>query len=307
MKDKKILVLGSTGMVGSSILRHLHQNKFRNLYFPKRNELNLFDADSVRKYFTNHKFDFIFMCAAKVGGIKVNSEQKADFIYENLLIQVNVINNAYLSGTKEMLFYGSSCIYPRDCEQPIKEEYLLSGKLEKTNESYAISKIAGIKMCQSYNYQFKTNYKSVMPTNLYGPGDNYDLNSSHVIPALIQKTYQAKKNKSKNITLWGTGKAKRDILHVNDLARASIIIMENIKTCDDIINVGSGSEYSIHDLAKIIIQCAGFNGNIVYDETMPDGTPRKILNIEKISALGWKPNISLKDGIKEVYKEKFSR
>ncbi len=305
--NKKILILGSTGMVGSSIYRSLTSRGYLNILAPKRSELNLFNIKEVREYFSDNDIDLILLCAAKVGGIKANSEFKADFIYENLQIQNNVINNAYISGINELIFFGSSCIYPRNCDQPIKEEYLLNGPLEKTNDAYAIAKIAGIKMCQSYNSQYGLNYKSIMPTNLYGPGDNYDLNNSHVIPAIIRKTHEAIINKEDSITLWGSGNARRDILHVDDLAEASLCVLENIKKCDDIINVGSGTDYSIKDLAKIVKKCLQYDGEYIFDHSMPDGTPRKLLDNKKISALGWSPKINLLEGIKNVYFDNFKR
>jgi GDP-L-fucose synthase len=305
--NKKILILGSTGMVGSAIYRSLRSRGYLHILAPKRNELNLFNIKEVREYFNDNDIDLILLCAAKVGGIKANSEFKAEFIYENLQIQNNVINNAYISGIDELIFFGSSCIYPRNCDQPIKEEYLLNGPLEKTNDAYAIAKIAGIKMCQSYNSQYGLNYKSIMPTNLYGPGDNYDLNNSHVIPAIIRKTHEAIINKEDSITLWGSGSARRDILHVDDLAEASLCVLENIKKCDDIINVGSGIDYSIKDLAKIIKKCLQYDGEYKFDHSMPDGTPRKLLDNKKISELGWTPKIDLIEGIKNVYFDRFKR
>ncbi len=294
-------------MVGSAIYRSLRSRGYLHILAPKRNELNLFNIKEVREYFNDNDIDLILLCAAKVGGIKANSEFKAEFIYENLQIQNNVINNAYISGIDELIFFGSSCIYPRNCDQPIKEEYLLNGPLEKTNDAYAIAKIAGIKMCQSYNSQYGLNYKSIMPTNLYGPGDNYDLNNSHVIPAIIRKTHEAIINKEDSITLWGSGSARRDILHVDDLAEASLCVLENIKKCDDIINVGSGIDYSIKDLAKIIKKCLQYDGEYIFDHSMPDGTPRKLLDNKKISELGWTPKIDLIEGIKNVYFDRFKR
>ena len=294
-------------MVGSSIYLSLTYRGYLHILAPKSNELNLFKIKEVREYFNDNDIDLILLCAAKVGGIKANSEFKAEFIYENLQIQNNVINNAYISGIDELIFFGSSCIYPRNCDQPIKEEYLLNGPLEKTNDAYAIAKIAGIKMCQSYNSQYGLNYKSIMPTNLYGPGDNYDLNNSHVIPAIIRKTHEAIINKEDSITLWGSGSARRDILHVDDLAEASLCVLENINKCDDIINVGSGIDYSIKDLAKIIKKCLQYDGEYIFDHSMPDGTPRKLLDNKKISELGWTPKIDLIEGIKNVYFDRFKR
>ena len=242
------------------------------------------------------------MCAAKVGGIKVNSEQKADFIYENLLIQVNVINNAYLSGTKEMLFYGSSCIYPRDCEQPIKEEYLLSGKLEKTNEPYAIAKIAGIKMCESYNFQYKTNYKCLMPTNTFGPGDNYNLESSHFLPALINKVHQCKIEKKNYLELWGNAKTRRELIFVDDLAEAIVYFLDK-KLSKNLINIGSGIEKTIDQYAKLVCEIIGVRLKINYKNKLLTGTPRKLLDSSYARKNGWKSKTNLKKDILETYKQ----
>ncbi len=299
-KNSKIYIAGHNGLVGSAIKRNLEKQGYENIIFQSRKELDLQDELSVRKFFEKEKPEYIFLAAAKVGGILANDKYPADFIFQNLQIQNNVIHNAYLNDVKKLLFLGSSCIYPRECPQPIKEEYLLTGPLEKTNEAYAIAKIAGIKMCQSYNKQFGTKYISVMPTNLYGPNDNFDLESSHVLPALLRKFHEAKIENKKEVEIWGTGKAKREFLYVDDLADACVFLMNNYDS-SEIVNIGTGEDLSIKDLADIIKRVVGYQGKTVYDTSKPDGTPRKLLDVSKIHNLGWKHKIDLETGIKETY------
>ena len=298
---------GNTGLVGSSILGALFDNGFSEIITRTHKQLDLADRSQVEQFFASEKPEYVFLAGARVGGILTNKTFGGDFIRENLYIQTNAIDISYRAGVKKFIFIGSNCAYPRLSPNPLKEEYLLTGELEPTNMPFAVAKIAGIKMCQSYNSQYGLNYKSIMPTNLYGPGDNYDLNNSHVIPAIIRKTHEAIINKEDSITLWGSGNARRDILHVDDLAEASLCVLENIKKCDDIINVGSGTDYSIKDLAKIVKKCLQYDGEYIFDHSMPDGTPRKLLDNKKISALGWSPKINLLEGIKNVYFDKFKR
>lgn len=299
-KNDKIYIAGHRGLVGSTIKRNLKKNGFTNLVLKNRQELDLLDEKSVQIFFEQEKPDYVFLVAAKVGGILANRDCPADFIYQNLKIQNNIIHNAYLSKVKKLLFLGSSCIYPRDCPQPIKEEYLLTGPLEKTNEAYAIAKIAGIKMCQSYNKQYDTNYICAMPTNLYGIGDNFDLESSHVLPALLRKFHEAKISKQKEVVMWGTGSPKREFLFVDDLADACVYLMENY-TGDEIVNVGTGEDITILELAQMIKNIVGSQGEIVTDPTKPDGTPRKLLDVSKLHNLGWKHKTNLEEGIKITY------
>lgn len=300
-KNSKIYVAGHAGMVGSAVVRELKKEKFNNLILKTRNELDLFDQRLVKDFFNKEKPEYVIDCAAKVGGILANDEYSADFIYENLVIQNNIIHNSYSSGVKKLLFLGSSCIYPRDCPQPIKEEYLLTGPLEKTNDAYAIAKIAGIKMCQSYNKQYKTNFISVMPTNLYGLNDNFNLESSHVLPALIRKIHEAKTGNAKNVIIWGTGLPRREFLFVDDLAEACVFLMNNYNE-SDIINIGMGKDITILELSKLIKKVIGFKGEIINDTTKPDGTSQKLLDVSKINKLGWKYKITLEKGITETYK-----
>ncbi len=309
-KNLKIYICGHNGLVGSSIYKLLQKRGYKNLIVKTRKELNLLDQKKVLNFFTKHKPDQVYLCAGKVGGILSNYNFPADFIYENLMILTNVIHSSYVTGTKKILFMGSSCVYPKFSTQPIKENSLLSGYLEKTNEPYAIAKIAGLKLCESYNKQFSKNkidYRSIMPTNLYGKNDNYDLNNSHVLPALIRKIYEAKVNKKKSIELWGTGKPKREFLHVNDLADASIHIMNiskkqfsEIAKFENHLNIGSGQEFSINTLAKKIAKIIKYEGKINFDKINPDGTPRKILNTSKLKKLGWKTKIPFDQGLKST-------
>lgn len=299
-KNDKIYIAGHNGLVGSAIKRNLENNGFQNLILKNRQELDLLNEKSVQLFFEQEKPDYVFLAAAKVGGILANNDFPADFIFENLKIQNNIIHHAYLSKVKKLLFLGSSCIYPRDCPQPIKEEYLLTGPLEKTNEAYAIAKIAGIKMCQAYNKQYKTNYICAMPTNLYGIGDNFDLKSSHVLPALLRKFHEAKMNNQKEVVMWGTGSPKREFLFVDDLANACVYLMNNYSD-SEIVNIGTGEDLSIFELAQMIKEIVGFQGEIVTDPTKPDGTPRKLLDVSKLHSLGWQHKTNLEEGIKITY------
>ena len=298
-KDSKIYIAGHRGLVGSAIVRALQKESYQNLILKTRQELNLLDQ-TVVKIFAEEKPEYVFLAAAKVGGIMANKTHPADFIYENLTVQTNVIHNAYTQGTKKLLFLGSSCIYPKLCPQPIKEEYLLTSELEPTNKAYALAKIAGIYMCQSYNEQYGTNFISLMPTNLYGQNDNFDLAEAHVLPAMMRKFHEAKIKKEPSVTMWGTGNAKREFLHVNDLALASVFLMNQYDN-SDIINVGTGEDVTIKELAEKIKAVVGYEGEINWDTTKPDGTPRKLLDVTKLHALGWKHTIPLDQGIVSTY------
>jgi GDP-L-fucose synthase len=297
--NSKIFVAGHRGLVGSAIVRRLQLLGFNNLVLKGRDELDLLNQAAVEDFFKVEDIEYVFLAAAKVGGIMANKEKKADFIYENLQIQNNLIYYSYKNKVKKLLFLGSSCIYPRDCVQPIKEEYLMTGALEPSNDAYALAKISGIKMCQSFNEQYGTDFISVMPTNLYGPNDNFDLTSSHVLPALIRKTYEAKLNRLPSLELWGSGSAKREFLHVDDLADAVVYLMEHYDG-SQIINIGTGEDLSIKELAYKIKELIGYDGEIIWDASKPDGTPRKLLDVSKLSALGWKHTISLEAGLKET-------
>lgn len=297
--DAKIYVAGHNGLVGSALMRTLVAAGYKNIITRSSQELDLKNQPAVLKFFEEEKPDFVFLAAAKVGGIKANSDYPAEFIYNNLMIETNVIHSAYLCGVKKLLFLGSSCIYPKNCPQPILESYLLEGYLEKTNEAYAVAKIAGIKMCESYNRQYGTRFISCMPTNLYGPNDNFDLTSSHVMPALIRKFVEAKKNQSPQVILWGTGKPRREFLHVNDMAEACLHLMQHYEG-DEIFNIGTGTDVTILELATIIKNVVGYQGELVFDSSYPDGTMQKLLSIDKIKSIGWQPRISLEDGIKET-------
>lgn len=300
-KDSKIFVAGHRGLVGSAIVRALEKDGFSNIVMRTHKELDLTNQKTVSEFFAKEKPEYVFLSAAKVGGIMANKTSPADFIYNNLAIQTNIIHNAYVYKTKKLLFLGSSCIYPKLCPQPIKEEYLLSGALEESNKAYAVSKIAGIIMCQSYNEQYGTNFISLMPTNLYGPNDNFDLENSHVLPAMIRKFHEAKLADKPNVSLWGTGSAMREFLHVDDLAGASLFLMQNYDDTS-IMNVGTGEDMTIKELAEKIKDAVGYEGDIVWDTTKPDGTPRKILDVSKLHGLGWKHKISLNEGISSTYK-----
>ncbi|WP_066351648.1 GDP-L-fucose synthase [Fervidicola ferrireducens] len=299
-KEAKIYVAGHRGLVGSAILRRLRAEGYSNIVTRTRQELDLTDQRAVYQFFEAERPEYVFLAAAKVGGILANSTYPADFIRENLLIQTNVIDAAYRYGVKKLLFLGSSCIYPKFAPQPIKEEYLLTGALEPTNEPYAVAKIAGIKMCQAYNKQYGTNFISVMPTNLYGPGDNFDLETSHVLPALIRKFHEAKVAGAPHVVIWGSGTPRREFLHVDDLANACLFLMNNYDS-SEIINIGVGEDLTIAELANLIKEIVGYQGEIVFDTTKPDGTPRKLLDVSKIFNLGWRPRIRLEDGIRSTY------
>jgi GDP-L-fucose synthase len=302
MNIKKIYVAGHNGMVGSALVRNLRDKGNYNIITRNKNELNLIDQKKVYNFLSEEKPDFIFLAAAKVGGIEANKNFPASFIYENLIIQNNIIQSAYLAGVEKICFLGSSCVYPRDCQQPIKEEYLLTGPLEETNKSYAIAKITGIEMCNAYNKQYGTSYFSVMPTNLYGPNDNYDLNSSHVIPALIRKVHEAKQRGDKELIVWGTGNPRREVLHVDDSAEACVFLMEKGIT-QGVYNIGTGQDLTITELTKLLMEVMDYKGDIKYDKTKPDGTPRKQLDVSKIQDLGWKAKIELKEGLAMAYED----
>jgi GDP-L-fucose synthase len=295
-KNARIFVAGHRGLVGSALVRILDDLGYHNLILRSHDELDLTDKLAVEEFFAQEEPDYVFLAAAKVGGIVGNSRYPADFIYENLQIETNVIHSSYRFGVKKLLFLGSSCIYPRMCPQPIKEEYLLSDYLEPTNDAYAIAKIAGIKMCQSYNKQYGTNFIACMPTNLYGLNDNFDLEMSHVLPALIAKVQKAKANGDKNFVVWGTGQVKREFLYVDDLAEACVFLMNNYDD-SDIINIGTGEDVTIAQLVEAVKRAIGYDGEIIYDTTKPDGTPRKLLDVSKINNLGWKAKHSLADGL----------
>ena len=294
-------------MVGSAIVRRLMRDGFGNLILRTHQELDLINQKNVFNFFKNNKPEYVIISAGKVGGIQANNKFRAEFLYENLMIQTNLIHSAYLNGVKKLLFLGSSCIYPRNCAQPIKEGYLLTGELEQTNEPYAIAKIAGIKMCENYYRQYGCNFISAMPTNLYGPGDNFDLNNSHVIPALLRKFHEATINNSPSVEVWGTGTPKREFLYVDDLADACIFLLKNLESSElekngiTHINVGSGIDQTIQELAYIIRDVVGFEGQVIFDKTKPNGTPEKLLDITVLSKMGWKPSKSLKDGLEKTY------
>lgn len=301
-KSSKIYIAGHRGMVGSSILRALKAKGYSNFLLKTSAELDLRNQQAVADFFALEKPDYVFLAAAKVGGIVANNTFRADFIYENMMIQSNVIHQSYLNGVKKLLFLGSSCIYPKLAPQPLKEDYLLTGLLEPTNEPYAIAKIAGIKMCDAYRSQYGCNFISVMPTNLYGPNDNYDLNNSHVLPALLRKFITAKNNGDSAVTIWGTGSPLREFLHADDLADACLFLMDTHND-SGLVNIGVGEDISILDLAKMVKQIVGFEGEIITDITKPDGTPRKLMDVSKLTNLGWKASISLAEGIQKVYEE----
>ena len=302
-KNSKIYIAGHTGLVGSAILRRLKMEDYRNIVTIDFPGLDLTRQNDTENFIRNEGPEYIFLVAGKVGGILANNTYPAEFIYQNIMIEANVINSAYLYGVKKILFFGSSCIYPKLAKQPMKEEYLLNGKLEPTNEPYAIAKITGIKMCESYNRQYNTNFISVMPTNLYGPGDNFDLQTSHVLPAMIRKFHEAKINNKPKVLLWGTGAPRREFLFVDDLADAVVFLMNNYDTGDigEFVNIGTGEDLTIKELANKIKEIVGYKGGIEWDITKPDGTPRKLLNVDKLHNLGWKHSYSLIEGIRKTY------
>ena len=299
-KQAKIYIAGHRGLVGSALVRKFQELGYDNLILKTRNELNLLNQQEVADFFAVEKPEYVFLAAAKVGGIGANSTYPADFVYENIMIQTNIIHSAYKNNTKKLLFLGSSCIYPKMAEQPIKEESLLTGELEPTNDAYAIAKIAGIKMCQAYNKQYGTNYISVMPTNLYGPNDNFDLEKSHVFPALIRKFHEAKINKEAEVVVWGTGTPIREFLYVDDLAEACIYLMDNYND-DKIVNIGTGVGVTIRELAESIAKVVGYEGKLVFDTSKPDGTPIKINDVSYLNSLGWQAKTDLLSGIEKTY------
>jgi len=299
-KQDKIYIAGHRGMVGSAILRALEAQGYRNFLLRTSAELDLRDQQAVADFFAQEKPDYVFLAAAKVGGIIANNTFRADFIYENLMIQNNVIHQSFVNKVKKLMFLGSSCIYPKLAPQPLKEEYLLTGLLETTNEPYAIAKIAGIKMCDGYRFQYGCNFISVMPTNLYGPNDNYDLKNSHVLPAMLRKFITAKRNGDTSVTIWGTGTPKREFLHADDLAAACLFLMENYNE-EGLVNIGIGEDISILDLAILVKKVVGFEGDIFTDSTKPDGTPRKLMDISKMHNIGWKHQVNLEEGIQKTY------
>jgi GDP-L-fucose synthase len=303
--SSKIYVAGHRGMVGSAILKDLESRGYHNIIFRASSELNLIDQPAVADFFELEKPEYVFLAAAKVGGIVANNSYRADFLYENIMIQNNVIHQSYKWGAKKLMFLGSTCIYPKLAPQPLKEEYLLTGLLEETNEPYAIAKIAGIKLCDAYRDQYGCNFISVMPTNLYGLNDNYDLQNSHVLPALLRKFHEAKQNSEPQVLVWGTGMPLREFLHASDMANACVYLMEKYNE-KGFVNIGTGKEISIKDLAFLVKKIVGYQGEVVFDITKPDGTPRKLTDISKLNELGWKYSIELEEGIKRVYQEKFN-
>ncbi|MEW6331749.1 MAG: GDP-L-fucose synthase [Pseudomonadota bacterium] len=301
--DAKIYVAGHRGLVGSAIVRRLQAGGYVNILSRTHAELDLIDQHVVEGFFEKEKPEYVFLAAAKVGGINANNTYRADFIYQNLMMESNIIHAAYRHGVKKLMFLGSSCIYPKHAPQPMKEEHLLTGLLEPTNEPYAIAKIAGIKMCDAYNRQYGTNFMSVMPTNLYGLGDNYDLQNSHVLPALIRKMHEAKIRNAREVVVWGTGTPRREFLYSEDLADACVFLMEKYDAADigEFINIGTGSEITIHDLAELVADITGFRGKLVFDASKPDGTPRKLLDVSRLHALGWEQKTGFRDGIANAY------
>lgn len=306
----KVFVAGHKGMVGSAIVRQLKKLGYTNIVCAGRDEVDFLNQNAVNEYFGAHSFDQVYLAAAKVGGIHANNVMPADFIYQNLMIEANIIQAAHLSGVQKLLFLGSSCIYPRDAEQPMKEDALLTGVLEPTNEPYAIAKIAGIKLCESYNRQFGRDYRSVMPTNLYGPNDNFHPENSHVIPALLRRFHEAVSENVAEVVIWGSGKPMREFLHVDDMAAASVHVMElpsdvyatHTQPMLSHINVGTGEDCTIRELAETVAQVTGFRGNLVFDSTKPDGTPRKLMDVSRLQRLGWKSSISLEAGLADAYR-----
>lgn len=316
LADKRIFVAGHRGLAGGAVLRELRRQGYGNLLLRTHAELDLEDESQTRRFLVGERPQVVFLCAAKVGGILANDTYPADFLLRNLLIEANVIRAAHEAGVERLIFLGSSCIYPRDCPQPIKEEYLLTGPLEATNRPYALAKIVGVEMCWAYNRQHGTRYLAAMPTNLYGPGDTYDLANSHVLPALIRKMHEAKVAGSAEVTLWGSGKPRREFLHADDLARALVFLADLDERSFDplvdpqvcpLINIGTGEDLTIRELAELVAQVVGFRGRFVYDATKPDGTPRKVLDVSRLRALGWTPTISLREGLADAYRDFLAR
>lgn len=301
-KRSKIYVAGHRGMVGSAIVRRLQHGGYENLVLRTHDELDLLDQRAVFGFLREEKPEYVFVAAARVGGIEANNTRRAEFIYENLAIECNLVHGAWLAGVGRLLFLGSSCIYPRDCPQPIREEYLLGGPLEATNEPYAVAKIAGLKLCESYNRQYGTRYACAMPTNLYGPGDNYDPAGSHVLPALLRRAHEARARGDRILTVWGSGTPMREFLHVDDMADACVFLMEQ-GVGDGLYNVGSGSDVSIRQLAHVVAEVVGFDGEFAFDAGKPDGTPRKWLDVSRMAALGWRARIPLRAGIETTYRD----
>lgn len=305
-RSDRIYVAGHRGMVGSAIVRRLESSGYTNIVAPTHDELDLLDQNAVRAFMNEIRPQYVFLAAARVGGIQANNTMRADFLYQNLVIETNVIEAAFRSGVNRLMFLGSSCIYPRDCPQPIREEYLLTGSLEQTNEPYAIAKIAGIKLCETFNAQHGTRYVSVMPTNLYGPNDNYDLANSHVLPALIRKAHEARERGEKTLTVWGSGRPRREFLYVDDLADACAFLME-LDYAGSLLNIGTGDDVTVRELAELVSCVVGLKGELRFDESKPDGTPRKLLDVSRLRDLGWQARTGLRDGIALAYEDFLSR
>lgn len=305
-KSARVFVAGHRGMVGSALVRRLQADGYTDILTRTHAELDLLDQAAVQRFFASEKVDVVLLAAARVGGILANATQPADFIYQNLAIETNVIHSAYQAGVTRLVFFGSSCIYPKACAQPIEEDYLLSSALESTNEPYAIAKIAGLKLCEAYNRQYGTKFVALMPTNLYGPNDNYDLRNSHVLPALIRKAHEAKLHGDSVLTVWGTGTPRREFLHVDDLAAATAFVLER-DVADGLLNVGVGDDLSIREVAERVAEAVGFDGQIVFDTSKPDGTPRKLLDVSRLARMGWRAHIGLQEGIEATYKDFIAR
>ena len=305
-KSARIFVAGHRGMVGSALVRRLRQDGYTGILTRTHTELDLLDQKEVQRFFAAERVDVVLLAAARVGGILANATQPADFIYQNLAIETNVIHAAYQAGVTRLVFFGSSCIYPKNCPQPIEEEYLLSSPLESTNEPYAIAKIAGLKLCEAYNRQYGTKFVALMPTNLYGPNDNYDLRSSHVLPALIRKAHEAKLHGDSVLTVWGTGTPRREFLHVDDLAAATEFVLDR-EVADGLLNVGMGDDLSIREVAQQVAETVGFDGEIVFDTSKPDGTPRKLLDVSRLARMGWRASNGLQEGIEATYRDFVAR
>jgi len=301
-KQARIFVAGHRGMVGSALVRHLAAEGYPNVITRSRQQLDLTDQAAVNRFFESEQIDVVLLAAARVGGILANATRPGEFIYENLVIETNVIHAAYRARVGRLVFFGSSCIYPKQCPQPIREEYLLTSPLEPTNDAYAIAKIAGVKLCEAYNREYNTQYVALMPTNLYGPNDNYDLNSSHVLPALLRKAHEAKVNGDATLSVWGSGTPRREFLHVDDLAAATLFVLEHNVT-EGLFNVGVGEDLSIRELAECICKVAGFDGELVFDASKPDGTPRKLLDVSRLAQMGWRATIGLEEGIASTYRD----